>query len=66
MRKMFWSLAVALVLGPLTSVAQPYPSRPVKIVNPYAAGGPVDIIARELATGLSTALNKDAGITMDQ
>jgi tripartite-type tricarboxylate transporter receptor subunit TctC len=33
--------------------AQSYPTRPVKIINPYPAGGPGDVIARVLAQKLS-------------
>jgi tripartite-type tricarboxylate transporter receptor subunit TctC len=33
--------------------AQTFPTRPVRLVNPYTAGGSVDLNARALATGLS-------------
>lgn len=33
--------------------AQNFPTRPVRLVNPYTAGGSVDLVARALALGLS-------------
>ena len=38
--------------------APPYPSKTVRLIVPYAAGGSVDIIARLLSTKLSERLGK--------
>lgn len=46
----------ALFLSPMQ--AQDYPSRTVKIIVPYAAGGPADIYSRILAQHLSKTLNQ--------
>jgi len=46
--------AVILALVPLTSVlAQEFPSKPVRFIVPYAAGGSGDLLARLLGTKLS-------------
>jgi tripartite-type tricarboxylate transporter receptor subunit TctC len=48
-----------LTLQPFTSYAQSaWPTKPVKILVPYAAGGPADVVARELATRLSADLGQ--------
>ena len=51
--------SLALGLGLLASgwsgllAAQGFPSRPIKIIVPYASGGGVDIVARSLAEGIT-------------
>ncbi len=50
----FSSLALCglVLLAPVISHSQAYPSRPVRLIVPYAAGGPVDSVARLLVPRL--------------
>ncbi|MCG2605074.1 Bug family tripartite tricarboxylate transporter substrate binding protein [Achromobacter insuavis] len=59
MRLMLRSLlaTVALSVGAASAVAA-YPDRPVILVNPYAAGGPADVVARSLARALEKRLGQ--------
>jgi tripartite-type tricarboxylate transporter receptor subunit TctC len=49
-------LALALFAAP--AWPQDYPVRPVKIIVPFAAGGPADIYARFLAQRLQDAMGQ--------
>jgi len=40
------------------ALAQDWPTRPVTMIVPYAAGGPVDAVGRIMAAGLSEALGQ--------
>jgi tripartite-type tricarboxylate transporter receptor subunit TctC len=54
--------AIALLLAPSTVSAQDWPTRAVTMVVPYAAGGPVDTLARILAARLSEILGQQVVI----
>jgi tripartite-type tricarboxylate transporter receptor subunit TctC len=49
-------LALLSVLSP--AVADDYPSRPVKIIVPFGAGGPADVFSRQLAQALQEELKQ--------
>src|SRR5215468_3518433 len=55
------AFALTLVLipsWPAALLAQDYPTRPVKIIVPFGAGGPADVYSRVLAQHLSEALKQ--------
>jgi tripartite-type tricarboxylate transporter receptor subunit TctC len=51
-------LTVSVAGWPRTPVAEDYPSRAVRIVVPFPAGGPLDFTARALAEHLSNTLKQ--------
>ena len=50
---------VALIAGASPAGAADYPSRSVRVVVPYPAGGPTDLIARLAAQMLTESLGQD-------
>src|SRR5215472_1535483 len=52
------ALAVFCLAPAAASMAQDYPSRPVKMIVPFGAGGPTDIFTRLLAEELRKALGE--------
>ena len=51
-------VATLLAVSPLVAAAQPYPSKPVKVIVGFAAGGPTDVIARVMAQDMSASLGQ--------
>lgn len=51
------TLALALFAAPLAGAAD-YPAHPVKLIVPFPAGGPTDIVARPYADALADGLGK--------
>jgi len=59
MRK--WLVAAALaamLIGTSSADAQTYPSRPVTLIAPFPAGGPLDVIARIIAEPMRETLGQ--------
>ena len=57
MRRLIFAGLAALMLGGAAQ-AQSYPSRPITIVVPFAAGGPTDAIARAISERMRVALGQ--------
>src|SRR5260221_10114711 len=59
MRPFKWQvLALLAIAVALPALAQDYPTKPIKIIVPFAPGGNVDITARAVAPGLSSVLGQ--------
>jgi tripartite-type tricarboxylate transporter receptor subunit TctC len=52
-------LAVAMLLAANAAIADNYPSRPIRIIVPTPAGGPVDVMARLIANALPAQLGQN-------
>ena len=55
-------LLVLLLSGSSSVLGQTYPSRAVRLVVPYPAGGPADIVARLVGPGMSAQLGQNVVI----
>jgi len=60
MRRAF--LAAAALVWAASAFAQDYPNRPIRIIVPTPAGGPVDVMARVLANALPAVLGQNVFI----
>ena len=59
MRSIFRVLVSAAALAIASSaMAQQYPAKPVKVIVPFGAGGPTDVVARMVMQGLSERLKQ--------
>ena len=57
--KGFLTLMVAVLVGANTAaLAQSYPTRPITLIVPFAAGGPTDTIARIVTEGMRASLGQ--------
>ena len=50
--------AAVLIAVSAAAQAQPYPNRPVRIIVPTPPGGPVDVVARIVANGITRTLGQ--------
>ena len=49
---------IALCLYPALALSQPYPSRPIRVIVPFPAGGGVDFIGRIAARGMTERMGQ--------
>ena len=56
LRKILFLICLQVVAWP--SFAQPYPSKPIRLVIPWPAGGPTDVLGRIFAERLSKVLGQ--------
>jgi tripartite-type tricarboxylate transporter receptor subunit TctC len=58
MKKLIAIVAACSLAGTCVAQAQVYPAHPIKLIVPFAAGGPTDVIARILGERMRVALGQ--------
>src|SRR6476619_8088611 len=58
MRRLVVAFVFAMSVFAEHAVAQSFPERTITLINPYAAGGPADLLARTVAEGMSEMLGR--------
>jgi tripartite-type tricarboxylate transporter receptor subunit TctC len=58
MRGLSVTVALAILAGTAGAAAQDYPSRPITMIVPFAAGGVTDIVARIVSERMKTSLGQ--------
>ncbi|HEV2955799.1 MAG TPA: tripartite tricarboxylate transporter substrate binding protein [Xanthobacteraceae bacterium] len=61
-RRVASRLLFAALLGPFAAFAQDYPTRPIRLIVPFPAGGPSDLFGRLLAIKLTESLGQQVVI----
>jgi tripartite-type tricarboxylate transporter receptor subunit TctC len=57
-RRVVLACLAATLLAPRLGMAQTYPTKPVRLIVPFAAGGPADIFGRTFAQALAAQLGQ--------
>jgi tripartite-type tricarboxylate transporter receptor subunit TctC len=60
--KLVFAALVALTLAPAAASAQGYPSRAIRLIVPFPAGGATDVFGRQYAARMSTLLGQQVFI----
>ena len=53
-----WLLGLTALAAAASALGQDYPNRPVRVIVPFAAGGPADVYARFLAKALQESMGQ--------
>src|SRR5262245_9323646 len=54
----WWLAALAVVTAASSALGQQYPSKPIRLIVPYPAGGATDVVARLLAERMSADIGQ--------